>query len=81
MIAQRFTLDICFGTGAALRWVTLASGYLTAEDAHWAAAQWRQQWGRPTDQGDPFRVLAEPLTADQKLLARLQNTTPNGETT
>lgn len=31
--------------------------YASRDDAHWAAAKWRAQYGRPTSEGDPFRVV------------------------
>ena len=43
-----------FGT-----WVTLGE-YKTREDAHWQAARWREKYGRPTHEVDPFQVVEVP---------------------
>lgn len=43
-----------------IRWgdtfVTMPGSFKSSDDAHWAASQWRQNYGRPTVQGDPFVV-------------------------
>lgn len=67
-----FTLKIEFRG----KLVTLGQ-FPSADDAHWAAAEWRQKFGRPTSQGDPFRVTevrrieAEPFDADMQIIATI----------
>lgn len=46
-----FALQVCFASS----WITVASGFVRREDAHWALAKWRSE--NKCESADAFRVV------------------------